>query len=359
MSPTPSVKHKPCPYCPATFESGVGLSNHVRGHLHRAGVSYNARHMVSPEQVALWDYQPRIRRKISTGMRKKAVKPGTRGQHTCPVCLECFDSKTGISNHVRGHLKRIGTKVTSSTPQKFICSNGLFLMQTSIPGKLQHVKRSLHPIKKSLVCKHLVDNLSERKKLHGEAERGTTATSSTLVELLKAKQESVELAVSQEAYATRVICEMTNDYMAKTEMTSREPNWSAGECDSKKIYIQCDSTFPTVSQLPGHIQANAHRKRIAIFEEEDYDFRKKKPRQRPELKNNNLPSLNTEMCTLTCRFCDLVFHGPFSIQEDWIRHLQRHLLHTSVPHSGRGMVEVLALHQKIQLSMSHEDPETG
>lgn len=78
------------------------------------------------------------------------------------------------------------------------------------------------------MCKHLVDNLSERKKLHGEAERGTTATSSTLVELLKAKQESVELAVSQEAYATRVICEMTNDYMAKTEMTSREPNWSAG-----------------------------------------------------------------------------------------------------------------------------------
>lgn len=71
----------------------------------------------------------------------------------------------------------------------------------------------------------MVDNLSERKKLHVEAERGTTATSSTLVELLKAKQESVELAVSQEAYATRMICEMTNDYMAETEMTT---NWSAG-----------------------------------------------------------------------------------------------------------------------------------
>lgn len=182
-----------------------------------------------------------------------AVKPETRGQHACPVCLECFDSKTGISNHVRGHLKRIGTKVTSSSKsplcvlnellqnktehwnnlltksrfssrplasQKFICSNGLFLMHTSIPGKLQHVKRSLHPIMKSFVCKHL----SERKKLQGEAERGTTASSSTLVELLKAKQESVELAVSQEAYATRMICEMTKE----TEMTSRKPNWTHG-----------------------------------------------------------------------------------------------------------------------------------
>lgn len=216
-----------------------------------------------------------------------AVKPGTRGQHTCPVCLECFDSKTGISNHVRGHLKRIGTKVTSSSksplcalnellqnktehwnnlltksqfssqplaPQKFICSNGLFLMQTSIPGKLQHVKRSLHPIKKSLVCKHMVDNLSERKKLHGEAERGTTATSSTLVELLKAKQESVELAVSQEAYATRVICEMTNDYMAKTEMTSREPNWSAGmeslSLDLDSHHTVCKSFLNVMQNQP-------------------------------------------------------------------------------------------------------------
>lgn len=68
--PTPGVEHKLCPYCPAMFESGVGLSNHVRGHLHRVGLSYNARHMVSPEQVALRDRQPRIRRRIPTGMRK-------------------------------------------------------------------------------------------------------------------------------------------------------------------------------------------------------------------------------------------------------------------------------------------------
>lgn len=43
------------PYCPATFETGVGLSNHVRGHLHRAGLSHEARHVVSPEQIATSD----------------------------------------------------------------------------------------------------------------------------------------------------------------------------------------------------------------------------------------------------------------------------------------------------------------
>ncbi|CAB1332106.1 unnamed protein product [Coregonus sp. 'balchen'] len=45
-------------------------------------------------------------------------------------------------------------------------------------------------------------------------------------------------------------------------------------------------------------------------------------------------------------FCDLVFQGPLSIQEDWLRHLQRHLMHTSVPRTGAGMVEVLGLHKE-------------
>lgn len=43
------------------------------------------------------------------------------------------------------------------------------------------------------------------------------------------------------------------------------------------------------------------------------------------------------------RFCDLVFQGPLSVQEDWIKHLQRHIMNTSVPHTGLGMVEVTSL----------------
>ncbi|XP_071343335.1 zinc finger protein 644 isoform X2 [Trachinotus anak] len=197
------VEHKPCPYCPAMFESGVGLSNHVRGHLHRVGLSYNARHMVSPEQVALRDHQPRTRRRIPAGTRK---------------------------------MRR-------------------------------------------------------------------------------------------------------------------------GECNSSQICVQCNSSLPTAVSLSGHLQAYACRKRIAISEQPGYDYKQKKPRPRPGLKKKILPSLNAQIYTLTCRFCDLVFQGPLSIQEDWIKHLQRHLLHTNVPHSGTGMVEVLGLRHKIQISMTHEHPD--
>ncbi|XP_070688244.1 zinc finger protein 644 [Pempheris klunzingeri] len=388
--PTPGVENKPCPYCPAMFESGVGLSNHVRGHLHRVGLSYNARHMVSPEQVALRDHQPRIRRRIPCGTRKikKAVKPETQGEHTCPLCWGWFDTKTGLSNHVRGHLKRIGRSVTSTNKSplyilnellqdkkehhnllqvlnksqfpsrsfvshKFISSSGLVLMRTGIPVKIQYDMRSPHPILDSFVPKQEAEVFSKSQKV--EAQRGTKASSSTLVELLKMRQESMELTVrdNQEAYATRKLCDFTKDYMEDTQMTSVEPNWAHGECDSNKICIQCNSTFPRV---PGHFRANAHRKRIGIFQGPGYDYKQKKPRPRPGLKKKILPSLNAEIYTLSCRFCDLVFQGPLSIQEDWIKHLQRHLLHTSVPQSGTGMVEVLGLHHKIQISMCGEHP---
>ncbi|XP_009079059.1 PREDICTED: zinc finger protein 644 isoform X2 [Acanthisitta chloris] len=149
-----SLEKKSCPYCPATFETGVGLSNHVRGHLHRAGLSYEARHVVSPEQIATSDKMQ--------------------------------------------HFKRAGT----GTP----------------------VKR----VRKALDCK--------QKK-------------------------------------------------------------SRSRSGSKK------------KMLP-------------------------------------LPHSADEVYILRCRFCGLVFRGPLSVQEDWIKHLQRHVVNANLPRTGAGMVEVTSLLKK-------------
>ncbi|XP_010014824.1 PREDICTED: zinc finger protein 644 isoform X2 [Nestor notabilis] len=149
-----SLEKKSCPYCPATFETGVGLSNHVRGHLHRAGLSYEARHVVSPEQIATSDKMQ--------------------------------------------HFKRTGT----GTP----------------------VKR----VRKALDCK--------QKK-------------------------------------------------------------SRSRSGSKKKMLQ-------------------------------------------------LPHSADEVYILRCRFCGLVFRGPLSVQEDWIKHLQRHIVNANLPRTGAGMVEVTSLLKK-------------
>ncbi|NXI08044.1 WIZ protein, partial [Irena cyanogastra] len=44
-------EERKCPYCPDRFHNGIGLANHVRGHLNRVGVSYNVRHFISAEEV--------------------------------------------------------------------------------------------------------------------------------------------------------------------------------------------------------------------------------------------------------------------------------------------------------------------
>ncbi|XP_041497930.1 zinc finger protein 644 isoform X4 [Microtus oregoni] len=149
-----SLEKKSCPYCPATFETGVGLSNHVRGHLHRAGLSYEARHVVSPEQIATSDKMQ--------------------------------------------HFKRAG----AGTP----------------------VKR----VRKALDCK--------QKK-------------------------------------------------------------SRSRSGSKKKML-------------------------------------------------TLPHGADEVYILRCRFCGLVFRGPLSVQEDWIKHLQRHIVNANIPRTGAGMVEVTSLLKK-------------
>lgn len=65
--PAEALKHeeRKCPYCPDRFHNGIGLANHVRGHLNRVGVSYNVRHFISAEEVKA------IERRFSFQKKKK------------------------------------------------------------------------------------------------------------------------------------------------------------------------------------------------------------------------------------------------------------------------------------------------
>ncbi|XP_026095698.1 protein Wiz-like [Carassius auratus] len=46
----------------------------------------------------------------------------------------------------------------------------------------------------------------------------------------------------------------------------------------------------------------------------------------PKPPSTPLVKLVGKIYSLKCRFCDVEFHGPLSVQEDWIRHLQQHIL---------------------------------
>ncbi|KAJ8375293.1 hypothetical protein SKAU_G00058730 [Synaphobranchus kaupii] len=374
------TERRSCPYCPAVFESGVGLSNHVRGHLHRVGLSYDARHVVTPEQVASRDRRPRIRRKVPTASRriKKADKQESQTEHTCPLCGGWFDTKTGLSNHVRGHLKRIGKTISSASKspmcilnemmkdeeeyqnilrvlnkkrflsrpfvsQKFASSDGLFLTPTGIPVKIQHAGQDSKPWGLSVPRQ---DKEGLEKTWPEGTEHGVRGPpSSSLIELLKKKKldEELELKNCSQSSRKHFAMSLPNESSAGTRLTA---GWAQEKSEiTKKVCLHCNATFPSAVSLSNHLRAYARRKRVALLEGTSYDCKQKKPRSRPGTKKKMfaLPRAADEIYRLTCRFCDLVFQGPLSVQEDWIKHLQRHLMNTSVPCTGAGMVEVTSL----------------
>lgn len=83
----------------------------------------------------------------------------------------------------------------------------------------------------SFVPKQEAEAFSDRKKLPVEAKRGSKASSSTLVELLKMRQESLELTArnNQEVYASRKLCDLTKEYMEETQITGVGPTWTHGK----------------------------------------------------------------------------------------------------------------------------------
>lgn len=74
-----SVERK-CPYCPDRFHNGIGLANHVRGHLNRVGVSYNVRHFISPEEVNA------IEKKFSYQKKKKKGEDAFKCKYRWHYC---------------------------------------------------------------------------------------------------------------------------------------------------------------------------------------------------------------------------------------------------------------------------------
>ncbi|XP_062308242.1 zinc finger protein 644 [Osmerus eperlanus] len=165
------------------------------------------------------------------------------------------------------------------------------------------------------------------------------------------------LLTSKTVKSDQIFCHGYNSDSRHGDCDLAGRNSANGPESRKKMCIHCNTIFPSAVSLSNHLRAYARRKRVAMQEGTSYDCKQKKLRPRPGLKKKIFPLSNAveQIYRLTCRFCDLVFQGPLSVQEDWIKHLQRHLMHIGVPHTGTGMVEILGLHQEMPPS-SNEEP---
>ncbi|XP_077579849.1 zinc finger protein 644a [Stigmatopora nigra] len=368
---------KNCPYCPAIFQSGVGLSNHVRGHLHRVGLTYTARHILTPEQVAYKD-KPKVRQKIASFRKLKKVlqlQPDVEesNSYTCPLCGDVFDNRKGQSNHVRGHLKKIGRSHLSKNKSPLIilkelmCNKKEYLRAVHILGKRKnhfhyganHFMPSsyglsqdspdseVHSDVKALVPSLPVletDSKIEQPPLKSE-EQDSFADTTALIGILK-KRKCQEDGKPKEAYPSSKYPLMVSsngeqNLGPKVAASLPIPISEKGEFN-RKVCVHCKATFHSGVSLSNHLRACAKRKKTSLLDRTEFDCKARRQRLRTSSKKKVLTLTQTpeEMYRLTCRFCDLVFQGPLSVQEDWIKHLQRHIMNTGVPRTGLGMVEV-------------------
>lgn len=359
---------KKCTYCSAVFESGVGLSNHIRGHLHRIGLNYKARHKMSAEQVATSEEKPHVGPRISTLLRKKEPQKDTDSEtvkiiHSCPLCGDFFDNRTGQANHIRGHLKKLGKGLIAKHRSPLLLLRELmrdkkeYKRALEIIGKNNHVQyrpssklsdihsftpRSTDSVKdnctdaKPLTPKLSFDDIiSEKGQPESNSDiKNSLSGNSALIGILKKRkcQEDSKLTVSA-----------NSEQSSGSRFTSALPH-SVSEKDGfkRKTCIHCNASFHSGVSLSNHLRACARRKKNALPDGNTLDGKARRQRMRPGPKKKILPLPQTpeDMYRLTCRFCDLVFQGPLSVQEDWVKHLQRHIMNTSVPHTGLAMVEV-------------------
>ncbi|XP_021259847.1 zinc finger protein 644 isoform X1 [Numida meleagris] len=392
-----SLEKKSCPYCPATFETGVGLSNHVRGHLHRAGLSYEARHVVSPEQIATSDKMQHFKR-TGTGtpvkrVRKAIEKSETSSEHTCQLCGGWFDTKIGLSNHVRGHLKRLGKtkwdahkspicvlnemmqneekyekilKALNSRrviPRPFVAqkfaSNDDFLSQNVIPLEAYHNGLKTEDISVSASEEEGLSFLNECDETKAVLHNEKKSQSLTLIELLKNKRlgeernpgissQKIHNQTARKRFVQKCVLPLNEDSPLMYQPQKMDLTMQSGMPVKLRTCVHCNTTFTSAVSLSNHLRAYARKKSAGLLTGTALDCKQKKSRSRSGSKKKMLPLPHSadEVYILRCRFCGLVFRGPLSVQEDWIKHLQRHIVNANLPRTGAGMVEVTSLLKK-------------
>ncbi|XP_072347234.1 uncharacterized protein [Scyliorhinus torazame] len=123
------LEERECPYCPDKFHTGIGLANHVRGHLKRVGISYNTRHFISAEEVTAIEKEFSLQK-----LKRKALKVRGGAVERCNLCGANFDSRAGMSSHARAHLRELGVMTWSATSSPIDLLNEL--LQDLVPSSV-------------------------------------------------------------------------------------------------------------------------------------------------------------------------------------------------------------------------------
>uniref|UniRef100_A0A4W4GPU4 C2H2-type domain-containing protein n=1 Tax=Electrophorus electricus TaxID=8005 RepID=A0A4W4GPU4_ELEEL len=347
-----------CEFCGEFFENRKGLSSHARSHLRHMGItewSVNGspidtlweimrKQGTTPASVALgvkeepqqdsslpWDshgYQsPKVSRKSPLNLLHPSSRHhkhglGASGLSTTPPAGKFF-GMTPLGKRVLGTEGHLGertppaqSKVFSPLPQDF-----------SFKGKLSTDKQGVCHMGKNASCELCGFFFENRKALASHARAhlrqfGVTewCVNGSPIETLSAWMRS----------RPQTVAELHRSYLQSGRQSDR----------NMPLVHRVEDITPTVHfhmhNLPYFFLQGIERRPLKHPSHADGGEREsclpQPPRTStvpalvPKPPSTPLVKLVGKIYSLKCRFCDVEFHGPLSVQEDWIRHLQQHIL---------------------------------
>uniref|UniRef100_A0A668AJP0 C2H2-type domain-containing protein n=1 Tax=Myripristis murdjan TaxID=586833 RepID=A0A668AJP0_9TELE len=316
VEPTRDIR---CEFCGEYFENRKGLSSHARSHLRQMGITE-------------WSVNGSPIDTLREIMHKRGVGASSPSEHaqkapslpplslpssdaSCELCGFYFENRKALASHARAHLRQFG--VTEW------CVNGspietLSAWMRSRPQKVVEMHRS-----------YMQGNRSTLKKKASSSSSSSSSSSqwsSVAVSLVRPASHEVNQGSSK-----------TADGEAGTNLLAAP------------IRPGCSSPSPLRQSSALPLQAQVARSELNVRLPRGFERRPLKhpscpdgaeresgppkpprtgtvPALVPKPPSYPLVKLVGKFYTLKCRFCEVEFHGPLSVQEDWIRHLQQHIL---------------------------------
>ncbi|XP_054460449.1 protein Wiz-like isoform X3 [Anoplopoma fimbria] len=319
-----------CSYCGQLFETRKALSCHARAHLRQLGLTWSIR--TSPIDLlkevmmrgeegkklsvpsrssgrAMWS--PQGSRRSHDGLQsgepaaspstapldysmKEKPSPGRSGashnEASCELCGFDFENRKALASHARAHLRQLGIiewKVDGA----------------SSPIELLSELIRRDPVKVAAITqRYRMGDLYIKKSQRGAASPSLSTDSDSVA------GGSLKLSVGRESFGVTAGSSRHSNSHTRTIAAHGDPGVRSarGVHPPKRVLPAGEENQHTNSHQPSRSGSI--------------------PAMLPKPPLTPLVKLVGKIYSLKCRFCEEVFHGPLSVQERWITHLQKHIL---------------------------------
>uniref|UniRef100_A0A8C5GTT6 WIZ zinc finger n=1 Tax=Gouania willdenowi TaxID=441366 RepID=A0A8C5GTT6_GOUWI len=318
-----AVSHEPeptrdirCEFCGEYFENRKGLSSHARSHLRQMGITEWS---VNGSPIDTLREKTLESRYISPSPTSQILLPLLVlcfPDPSCELCGFYFENRKALASHARAHLRQFG--VTEW------CVNGspietLSAWIRSRPQKVLEMHRSYMQGSRSALKKKAPSSSSSSSSSHW---------SSSLTPSL-GRPQSGEVKPGSSKNADGDTGSSSQASSGKAGRSSPGFTWLGGGGFPLQAQV-------ARSELNVRLPRGFERRPVKHPSCSDGSERDSGPPKAP--RTGTVPALVPKppsyplvklvgkFYTLKCRFCEVEFHGPLSVQEDWIRHLQQHIL---------------------------------